>query len=53
MPREETTEFMILKAFTDAKALAIAQDILTDTTVGDVFAKAERQMMSVKAEAKL
>lgn len=50
---KETTEFMIIKAFTDAKALAISQDILADKTVGDVLAKAERQMQSVKAAAKL
>jgi len=50
---KETTEFMLIKAFTDAKALAISQDILTDKTVGDILAKAERQMQSVKAAAKL
>ncbi|MBI2147053.1 50S ribosomal protein L10 [Candidatus Woesearchaeota archaeon] len=50
---KETTEFMLAKAFMDSKALAISQDILTDRTVGDILAKAERQMQSLKAEAKI
>lgn len=50
---KKTTEFMLIKAFTDSKALAISQDILTDKTVGDILAKAERQMQSVKEAAKL
>lgn len=50
---KETTTFMVQKAFTQAKALAIEQGILSKETVGDVLAKAERGMLSVKAEASL
>ncbi|HIG96186.1 TPA: 50S ribosomal protein L10 [Candidatus Woesearchaeota archaeon] len=50
---KDTTEFMVTKAFADARALALAQDILTDKTVGDIFAKAERQALVIKSEANL
>ncbi|MBU0536500.1 MAG: 50S ribosomal protein L10 [Nanoarchaeota archaeon] len=50
---KETTEFMIIKAVNDSKALAREADILTDETVGDVLGKAERQMNALKAELKL
>ncbi|MBD3312921.1 50S ribosomal protein L10 [Candidatus Woesearchaeota archaeon] len=46
----ETTEFMIIKAAADSKALAREADILTDETVGEVLGKAERQMQALKAE---
>ena len=44
---EETTPVLIQKAFADAKALAIGEDILTDLTVGDTLAKANNQMMGL------
>ncbi len=49
----ETTELLLQKAFRDAKALALEQDILTDLTAGEVLAKAERQAMSLKEAAHL
>lgn len=39
---------MIQKAFRNSKALALEQDILTDLTVGNVLAKAEAQINSLK-----
>lgn len=44
---EETTGFMVTKAFSDARALAISQDILADAVVADILAKAVRQMLSL------
>ncbi len=43
----ETTPVLIQKAFAEAKALALGEDILTDLTVGDTLAKAHNQMMGV------
>ncbi|MBW3010683.1 50S ribosomal protein L10 [Candidatus Woesearchaeota archaeon] len=50
---KETTELMITKAFNDAKALALAQDIMADAVMEDLLAKANAQMQSVKQNAKL
>jgi large subunit ribosomal protein L10 len=47
---KDTTEFMICKAFTDSKALAIEQGILADLVVGDVLAKAHSQMIALSCE---
>jgi large subunit ribosomal protein L10 len=46
-PTAESTPVLIQKAFAEAKALAISEDILTDLTVGDTLAKAHNQMMGV------
>ncbi len=47
---KETIDLLIPKAHNDALALARAQDILCSETVGDVLAKAEAQMNSLKSE---
>ncbi|MBI2146290.1 50S ribosomal protein L10 [Candidatus Woesearchaeota archaeon] len=49
----DTTEMLLQKAFRDAKALALEQDILTDLTAGEVLAKAESQALSLQEEAHL
>lgn len=46
----ETTTAMLAKAYFNAKALAISQDILTKDTLADVFAKAHAQMISVASQ---
>ena len=48
IPTADTTELLLQKAFRDAKALALEQDILTDLTAGEILGKAERQALSVK-----
>ncbi|MBW2987401.1 50S ribosomal protein L10 [Candidatus Woesearchaeota archaeon] len=50
---KETSELMIIKAFNDAKALAIEQSIMADAVVEQVLAKAEAQSKSVKSAAQL
>ncbi|MFC1723036.1 50S ribosomal protein L10 [Nanoarchaeota archaeon] len=45
---KETTECMIQKAFSQAKALAIGQAILEKDVIGDILAKAHAQMNSLK-----
>ena len=44
----ETTELLLQKAFTDAKALSLEQNIITDITAGDILAKVEREALSLK-----
>lgn len=46
----ETTGILITKAFSDAKALAISQDIYADVVMPDLISKAHNQMLSVKAK---
>ncbi|MBW3013544.1 50S ribosomal protein L10 [Candidatus Woesearchaeota archaeon] len=50
---KETTEIMIIKAFNEAKALAIGQNILADAVAEQVLAKAEAQAKGLKSAAKL
>ncbi|MCK4670151.1 MAG: 50S ribosomal protein L10 [Nanoarchaeota archaeon] len=50
---KETTELMITKAFNDAKALALAQEIMADAVTEELLAKANAQMQSVKQTAKI
>jgi len=50
---KETSEIMIIKAFNDAKALAIEQNIMADAVVEQVLAKADAQSKSVKSAAQL
>lgn len=47
---KETTTMLITKAFTDAKALAISQDIYADTVMLELISKAHNQMLSLKAK---
>ena len=47
---KETTEMLLVKAFTDAKALAVSQEIYADIVMPDLISKAHNQMLSVKAK---
>jgi large subunit ribosomal protein L10 len=47
-PTAETTEFLLEKAFKEAKALALDREILADATAGEILAKAEHQALAVK-----
>lgn len=49
----ETTELMIQKAFRDAKAVALSQNITADAVVAELLAKAEREMMAVKTQTNI
>jgi large subunit ribosomal protein L10 len=44
----DTIEILLQKSFTDARALSVEQEILTDLTAGDILAKVERQALSLK-----
>lgn len=46
-PCEDTITALVTNAFTQSKALALEQDILTDLTVGDTLVKAHNQMLGV------
>jgi len=48
IPNKETAEELVKKAFRDAKAVAIEGNIMADAVVGELLAKAEREMLSVK-----
>ncbi len=48
-----TTEMFIQKAYHESKALSISQNILTDETAGEILAKAEKEMLSVKTQLNL
>jgi large subunit ribosomal protein L10 len=47
---KDTTEFMVCKAFNDAKALAVEQGILADLVIADIIAKAHNQMLAVACD---
>ncbi len=47
---KENRECLIQKAFMESKAVALSQNIMADAVVGELLAKAERQMLSVKDE---
>lgn len=49
-PCKDTINMLIAKATREANALADSQDILTSENVGNVLAKAERQMQSLKVK---
>ena len=44
----DTVELLIQHAFRQAKTLSIEQNFITDLTVGDILAKAERQALALK-----
>ncbi len=46
---KDTINHLIIKALTEAKALALEGDIITEDTKKDIFAKAERQATAVHA----
>ncbi|HIH11869.1 TPA: 50S ribosomal protein L10 [Candidatus Woesearchaeota archaeon] len=52
-PADGVTELLVQKAFREAKALGVEQDILTDETKGEILAKVERQAKAVKDAAGL
>lgn len=52
-PTKETTEMLVAKAFNEAKALALEQNIMSDVVAEELVSKAERQMLSLKTEAKI
>jgi len=47
---EMNRETLIQKAFRDAKALALSENIMADAVVGELLAKAEREMQSLKSQ---
>ena len=49
-PTKETTNLLLAKAHTDAKAIAESQNILTDETAGKLLGKAENQMQALKSK---
>jgi large subunit ribosomal protein L10 len=52
-PTKEIIGIIFSKALNDAKALAISECIVADGVMEDLIAKAEREMLGVKEEAKL
>lgn len=50
---KETTEIMVTKAFTDARALGVEQGIITDATAQFILGKAENTASGLKAQLKL
>lgn len=52
-PCEETIVMLLTKAHSDARALAMDQNILTDETVKEVLAKAEMQAKSLNSKLDL
>ncbi len=50
-PTKDTTELLLQKAFRDAKGLCISQAIMVKDLVGDILARAEAQVQSVKETA--
>jgi len=52
-PTQETAETLLQKAFREAKALGLEQNILTEETRGEILAKLERAAVAVKQEANL
>lgn len=47
-----TADHLIAKAFKEGKAIALEANIMADAVVGELLAKAEREMASVKSELK-
>ncbi len=50
-PTVDTTEMLLQKAFREAKAVAVEQNIITEETLSDILAKADAQAASVKESA--
>ena len=49
----ETTELLLQKCFKDSKAVAMEGNIMADAVTEELLAKAERQMLALKTEAKI
>lgn len=47
-PSKDTMHLLVQKAFRDAKGLGISQGIMAKEFIVDIFAKAQREMLSVK-----
>jgi len=47
---KETTEIMITKAFREAKAIALSQNIVADGIKEEIMAKANREMLALKSK---
>ena len=47
-PTKQTIEPLLAKVFNESKAVAIESGFIADAVVGDLFAKAERQMHALK-----
>lgn len=52
-PAKETIKVLLGKAFNDAKAIGVSQNILEKGIIDSLLAKAQMQMNSLKAEANL
>jgi large subunit ribosomal protein L10 len=50
IPTKETTTILIVKAFRDAKSLALSEGICADIVMPDLVAKAHRQMLALKSK---
>jgi len=47
---KETTEIMIAKAFREAKAIALSQNIMAEGIKEDIMAKANKEMLALKSK---
>jgi len=52
-PTKDTIEPLLAKAFREAKALGLSQNIIDDKIIGDLLAKAERGMLGLKSTANI
>ena len=48
-PTNQTTEYLIAKAFRDAKAIGLSQNIIDEGIIDELLKKAERSALGVKA----
>ena len=48
---KETIEFLLSKLFKEAKSLALSQNIMSSETVGNVFSKAQNEMIALSSAA--
>jgi large subunit ribosomal protein L10 len=53
IPTPDTTELLLQKCFKDSKAVAMEGNIMADAVTEELLAKAERQMLALKTEAKI
>src|SRR3989344_2300569 len=53
LPIKETTDFLVQKAFKEAKAVALEANIMADAVVAELVEKAEREMLSLKKAANI
>ena len=52
-PTDVTLPVLIVKAHTDAKALALDQNLIADEIIGELVGKAEQQMLALKSNVKI